>query len=299
MRSKNLGQIPGLAEKFTKEVSLEVFKKMCVARFFELNAKKAYEDKQINIPIYLSLGQEAISAALAVSFPKPYIFAQYRSHDLYLAYGGKPMALVDELLSKPTGVAGGMGGSAAFHGPDIGMFGSDTLVGDHIPIAVGFALGKNEKTLATLGDAAAEEDYVLGAMAYAPQKKLPILFVCYDNDLAILTETKVRRSWRVVDVAKAFGMEAVEITDDPWLVMHHVTQLSQKLPAVLNIHTVRHLWHTGAGTDGPPEWNRFQMVKDEFNRLGWAKEAHDIEQSAEEEVKGWWTKAIAEKVKPQ
>ena len=41
-----------------------------------------------------------------------------------------------------------------------------------------------------MGDASAEEDYVLGALGWAATKKLPILFIVEDNNLSILTEKK-------------------------------------------------------------------------------------------------------------
>src|SRR3989344_6150864 len=291
-RTKNLGHIRGISKKFLKKTSLLMFKRMCLSRTFELRTKKAYEDKLVNVPIYLSLGQEAISAALSVAFPKPYIFAQYRSHDTYLSYGGDPLALADELLSKPSGCAGGMGGSVGIHSPKIGMFGHNGLVGDQIPIAVGYALGSNKKTLAILGDGGAEEDYVLGALGYAAQRKLPMLFVCFDNNLSILTEVKVRRSWKIADVARGFGMDAVDVADDPWVIMHHIQKLQDKLPAFINVHTVRHLWHTGTGVDGPPEWNRYQMVRNELSRLGYEKDVVRIEKNVRASVENTWNFAL-------
>ena len=41
-----------------------------------------------------------------------------------------------------------------------------------------------------LGDASAEEDYVLTSLGWASTKKLPILFIVEDNNLSILTEKK-------------------------------------------------------------------------------------------------------------
>jgi TPP-dependent pyruvate/acetoin dehydrogenase alpha subunit len=274
------------------KILLSVFEKMCISQQFELWTKKAYDQKLIRVPIYLSLGQESVAASLAVSFPKPYIFGQHRSHDLYLSYGGNPEALVDELLSKPTGCARGMGGSASIHSPKIGMFGHSGLVGDQIPIAVGFALGKNKKTLAVLGDGSAEEDYVLGALGYASHRKLPVLFVCIDNNLSVLTEVKVRRNWKIADVAKGFGMKSADIMDDPELIIKKVNELQKSLPALINIHTERHLWHSGTGVDGPPKWNRYEMFKNKLCRLGFKREADRIEKSSSKKVESWWKKAF-------
>lgn len=288
MRSATTGSIDGVARECTPAESLEMFRKVCFIRHFELNVKKAYDAGLMKMPVYLSVGQEAIAAALATAYEKPFIFGQHRCHDLYLAYGGDPVALIDELLHRPTGCARGMGGSASIHSPAIGMFGHSGLMGDQVPIAVGFALGTGRRVLAVMGDASAEEDYVLAALGFAAKKKLPILFVCVDNGLSILTKVEVRRNWAMVDVARSFGLTAVEIADDPWLVMHHVRALEGRLPAFLNVHTVRHLWHGGTGTDGPPEWDRLAMIRDELGRLGLADEAGRIERAAEVQASTLW-----------
>lgn len=293
MRSKDFGLISGLAETFSKEDTLLVYKNICVTRAFEMCAKKIFDDGHMKIPIYLSLGQEAVAAALAVAFKKPRIFAQHRAHDLYLSYGGIIPALVDELLGRPSGCARGMGGSASIHSPEIGMYGHSGLMGDQIPIAVGYALGTGNRTLAVMGDASAEEDYVLAALGYAVHKRLPILFVCVDNGLSILTKTEVRRNWKMVDIARAFGMPAIEITDDPWLIMHHAKQLAESLPAFMNIHVCRHLWHSGTGVDGPPEWNRFELVQGELKNLDLENAGEKIRVEAETEIQSVWEKQLA------
>lgn len=293
MRSKDFGAISGVSKEATKEESLEVFRKICLCRNFEENVKKAFDQGLIKMPIYLSLGQESIAAALSVVFHDAAIFAQHRAHDLYLSYGGSIEELVDELLHRSTGCAGGMGGSASIHSPKIGMFGHDGLMGTQIPIAVGYALGTGKKILGVVGDASAEEDYVHGAMAYAAHKKIPSLFVCVDNGLSILTKVEVRRNWNMVDVARAYGMEAIEITDDPWLIMHHVRKL--KLPAFMNIHTSRHLWHSGTGIDGAPEWDRFAITKEEFVGLGLLAEAEKIETDTKLFVDQIWEKQLSKK----
>ncbi len=294
MRSKDLGAIPGLAKQFSTEETLEVYKKMCEIRAFEFQAKKAYDAGLLmKAPIYLSLGEESIPAALSVAYPKPFIFAQIRAHGHYLAYGGDPIALIDELLGRPTGCAHGMGGSGSLHSPAIGMFGHSQFIGEQIPIAVGFALGNKKNTLAVMGDASAEEDYVLGALGYAATKKLPILFICSDNDRSILTKVRVRRSWKMVDVARSFGIEAVEITDDPWLIMHHVRLLKDKQPAFINIHTARDVWHAGTGNDGDAEWHRNALVKQELETLGLAEHAARIEAEAQQWAVALWEKQLA------
>ena len=288
MRAPDLGAIPGLTGKFPAEASLEIFRKTCFSRFFEQEAGRVYDTGVIKAPIYLSVGQEHVPAAIAAASRDFLIFAQHRAHSYYLSFGGDPGALADELLHRPSGCAGGMGGSASIHDPRIGMFGHSGLMGDQVPIAVGAALGSGRRVLTVMGDASAEEDYVFSAIGYAATKRLPVLFVCEDNDLSILTHVATRRSWSLVDVVRAVGVTAVDIADDPWLVAHHVEGMLGGLPAFLNIRTCRTLWHAGTGRDDEPEWDRFALIKDTLENLGLAAEAARVEEDSRQRAARLW-----------
>ena len=167
----------------------------------------------------------------------------------YLAFGGDPIALIDELLGKETGCAKGMGGSASIHCPEIGMYGHDGLMGSNSAIGVGACFASKKPTIVFLGDAAAEEDYSLASYGWASTKNLPILFVIEDNNLSILTEKKVRRNWEIHDVASSMNMESHDISDDPQEIINACEGLFDR-PKLLNIRTNRKFWHAGAGTDG-------------------------------------------------
>ncbi|MBH0201258.1 MAG: hypothetical protein HP496_02890 [Nitrospira sp.] len=291
-RTPTFGLISDIAKTFSKDYSLKLFTQACFNRFFEFEVKKAYDRGLMKLPIYLSVGQEHISAAIASVFSDCLIFAQHRAHSVYLSFGGDPRQLIDELLGRPSGCAHGMGGSASIHAPQIGMFGHSGLMGDQVPIAVGAALGANKPVLTVMGDASAEEDYIYGALGFAVTKKLPVLFVCEDNDLSILTRTPVRRSWTLYGLAQGLGLPAVDITDDPWLIAHHVKELSRQLPALINIRTCRGLWHAGSGCDGPPEWDRFALIKDTMKALGLEPETLAIESDTEMTVQNLWAEQL-------
>lgn len=246
------------------------------------------KDKNIQLPAYMSAGQEYIPATLSevVSNITPYIFAQHRAHSWYLCFGGDMVKLIDELLGRKTGCAYGMGGSASIHCPEINMFGHDGLMGSQVPIAVGSCYSNREPTITVMGDASAEEDYVLGAMGWASTKELPMLFVVEDNNLSILTEKRVRRKWEMDDVAKAFQMEAYSIEDEPMEILNHCDGLIET-PRLLNIKTHRLYWHAGAGCDNPDIFDRF---KDEMADLG--DEAIEINQKTKAMVEETWQRQL-------
>lgn len=290
MRSAELGMIPDLHKEFGKEFAIELFRRGNYSRHFEYQVKKAHEEKRFRIPIYLSIGTEFNSAALSMVMDEPLIFGQHRCHSLYLNFGGKPEALRDELLGLETGCSGGMSGSNAIQGPEINMFGHSGLMGEQVPIAVGAAFASNKQTLSICGDASVEEDYIYPSLGWAASLDMPIVFICEDNDLSILTKVDVRRNWSPVDVAKSLGMYAVDITDDPWLIAHHVKKIIEsKKPGFINIRTVRVLWHAGTGIDNEPEWNRYEMIQENLKELGLEDEMKSIEEENIKKTQVIWT----------
>lgn len=295
MRRPDLGKIDGILGATPKEVSLDLFRKMCLTRYFDLRARRAQDDGDVEALIYLSVGQEAPAAGVATAFgdQRRLVTAQHRGHSVYLSFGGRPERLVDELLGLPTGCCGGMGGSPPIHDFERGIVGHNGLIGDQVPVAAGLALGMPDTTvICFLGDGAAEEDYVLAALGFAATRKQRILFICEDNDYSVLTRTEVRRSWAVCDVARAFGINAVDIADDPWVVRHWVLEMQGKLPALMNIRTCRELWHVGTGTDNDAEWNRFELTKDALSSLGLHNETSSIEIETEESVEQLWQERL-------
>lgn len=235
----------------------EIFHKMYLCRKFELMVAELIKGKHIEIPTYLSIGQEHVPAIVSYHFPNSYVFPQHRCHSWYLCYGGNPTTLLKQLLGIQDVESNGMQGSASIAIPGK-MFGHSGLLGDQIPIAVGFADAKRQHTICVAGDAAVEEDYALGALGYAGTHKVPILFIVEDNNLSILTEKKVRRSWDIVDVAESLGVDSERIGRDIcaelfrslWSIRHFQ---SLDAPKLLDIPVERHYWHAGAGQDGKPK----------------------------------------------
>ena len=247
---------------------LETFKKASLCRHFENQVYKVSQNKHIKFPFYLSAGQEYIAASIYTILEEKGIdtnvFIQHRGHSHYLCKGADPIQLIDELLGRKTGCAGGMGGSASIHSHEKNIFGHDGLMGSQVPIAVGHAYETRKPTIVVMGDASAEEDYVLGALGWASTKNLPILFIVEDNNLSILTEKKMRRNWEMDKIALGFRMEAANINDDPLVIEAFLKDYNFEYPMLLNIKTHRKYWHSGAGQDG----NEFDRYENELKSLG-------------------------------
>jgi pyruvate dehydrogenase E1 component alpha subunit len=290
MRSASFGRRPDAPAAFSSEQTLELFRRICRSHFFDREVVKASETARISYPVYLSLGQEAIPAALSLILPDAMLFTQHRCHAYYLAFGGPPEKLRDELLGLPTGTSGGRAGSNCLqcHNETLTMFGHHGLIGENVPQAVGAALGSGKEVVAVFGDGAAEEDYIYPAMGFAVTHQLPVLFVCEDNDLSILTPVSTRRSWRISDVIGSLGMPAVNVTDDPWSVAAIAAELRHSLPAFINVYTCRANWHVGVGRDGAPEWDRVALVRQQIQSLGLSREGAAIEAEERRSMESVW-----------
>ena len=265
---------------------INVFKRASLCRNFEQYVFDGIKNKMFKIPIYLSAGQEYISASIAEVMKEknidPNIFIQHRGHSTYLSFDASPQDLIDELLGRETGCANGMGGSASIHSKPKNIFGHDGLMGSQAPIAVGHCYKTKHPTIVYMGDASAEEDYVLGALGWASTKNLPILFIVEDNNLSILTEKKVRRSWSMSDVANSMNLIGKETSDDPFEIKECLKDAFQK-PMLLNVNTNRKFWHSGAGIDDP---NTFDRYEEEMKFLG--KEAKEIHTKTKDKVEELW-----------
>ena len=276
--------------KDEKNFRLKVFEKASYCRHFEEQVIKNIKSKNINIPTYVSAGQEFIASTIATICEmikvKPLLFGQHRCHSIYLAFGGDKKKLVDELLGRQSGCTKGMGGSASIHSKDINMFGHDGLMGSNGPVGVGACFATNKPTIIFLGDAAAEEDYVLGGLGWASTKKLPLLTIIEDNNLSILTEKKIRRNWHMHDVARSFKMKGYNISDDPNEIKKYEKHFFKE-PMLLNVNTNRLFWHSGAGIDSDKIFDRYKNLK---RRLG--KRAEEFDKKINKKIFEKWKKTL-------
>lgn len=241
-----------------------IYERVALCRAFEEEVLRKIESKEITFPVYSSLGQEYIPATVSVwledqGITDRQVFIQHRGHSSYICFGGDIDALVLELLGDKRGCANGMGGSASIQSVPANIIGHDGMLGSQIPIATGMCFANRKPTICFAGDAAVEEDYALASLGFAKTHELPILFVCEDNGLSVLTEKKVRRSWDIVNVARGFGLYARDLSDDPDE-LYCCIPAPSLWPALINVNTTRLRWHAGSGCDDPNAFDRHTEV---------------------------------------
>ncbi len=282
--------IPDAISRYDNKTRLRIYRKIVLLREMEKEMIEAQRKGAVSCQLFLSSGQEAVAAALSEQGKAYQYFPQHRADDLYLSLGGTPESLRDELLARESGCSGGRSGQIGLqiHENGLDMYGDNLLIGECVPRGVGAALGSQKKTVCIFGDGSAEEDYVLASLGFAATRQLPVLFLCMDNNLAILTPTCERRSWDLAEVAKSFGMDAYDLADDPWSIMTLLDSPDFKLPAVLNCRVCREYWHVGIGSDGAREWARNEIIRQQLLDCGLSTEVEQIEMETKRRIRALW-----------
>lgn len=198
---------------------LEMQRRMLRIRYFDERASKMVKRGEIPGTVHTSIGQEAqvVGACMALS-EGDYMTGNHRSHGHPIGKGAKLGPLMAELVGKAWGVCEGKGGSMHLADFKVGSLGESGIVGSSIPIATGAALsskvlGTKKVSLAFFGDGAANQGCLYEAMNLASVWKLPIVFLCENNQYALSTPAHTVTAGVVAERAHGFAMPGVRVED--------------------------------------------------------------------------------------
>ena len=172
---------------------LALYEQMLLIRRFEEKAVELFEKGLIRGNVHPCIGQEAVSVGVCANLRRDdYMTSTHRGHGNCLAKGADPRLMMAELLGRATGYCKGKGGSmhiADFAG---GNLGANGIVGGGFPIATGAGIGiQNRGTdqivVCFFGDGAANQGTFHESLNLAALWKLPVLYVCENNQYALST----------------------------------------------------------------------------------------------------------------
>jgi len=169
------------------EEFLRLYDQMVLIRRIEESAALLYQEGKIGGFLHLYIGQEAVSTGLiSVRKPDDRVITAYRDHGVAINCGISAKSVMAELLGKATGSSKGKGGSMHIADVEKNFWGGHAIVGAHLPIAAGLALGdqyqkKKSITICMFGDGATNIGYFHEALNLSKVWKLPVLWVCENN----------------------------------------------------------------------------------------------------------------------
>jgi TPP-dependent pyruvate/acetoin dehydrogenase alpha subunit len=212
---------------------------------------------------HTSLGQEANAVGvLSHLMEDDVVVSNHRCHGHFLAYGGDPQALYAELMGKPSGVCGGVGGSQHLHWRN---FYSSGVQGGTVAMAAGMALAEKHRgsgaiVVDFLGDGTLGEGIFYESLNMASLWGLPVLFVLENNHIAQTTPSHMALAGDISARFEAFDITATHLDTSDILEIYPLAgELIKKIraegvPQALIIETARLGTHSkGDDTRSPEE----------------------------------------------
>jgi len=210
---------------------LDIYTRILRIRRFEEEVGKLFAQGQLPGFVHLYIGEEAVGAGVCAALrDDDYIVSTHRGHGHVLAKGGDMQRMMAELFGKSDGYCKGKGGSMHIADFSIGMLGACGIVGGGIPVAVGAGLsartrGTDQVSVTFFGDGAANEGSFHESLNLASALKLPVIFVCENNQYGEFTPAASAMNIKDIAVrAQGYGIPGVIVDGTDAIAMYAAAQ---------------------------------------------------------------------------
>lgn len=200
-----------------KGLLLELYRRMVRIRKFEEGIVQVYTRGLMPGLAHTYIGEEAVAVGVCAALRKDdYITSTHRGHGHLIAKGGQVDRMMAEVLGKEAGYNRGRGGTMHIADLSLGILGANGIVGGGLGIAAGAGWsikmkGTDQVCVCFYGDGAANQGVVAESMNMASIWKLPVIYVCENNQYGQYTAaSKVTAGPRLGARAEAFGLPATE-----------------------------------------------------------------------------------------
>lgn len=255
-----------------REKGLWIFNKMNEIRDFEEAAYALFNSAKLRGSVHMYTGQEAVASAVCSQLTdEDYIASTHRGHGHCIAKGADLGKALAELMGKATGYCKGRSGSMHIADFSKGNLGANAIVGGGIPIATGSALALRMQHLphvavSFFGDGASNEGSFHESVNMAAVWKLPIIYVCENNQFGMTTPTWQSTSVEnISDRAAGYGIKGVTVDGNKaWEVYEAFKEAKERAlagegPTLLECKTYR--WR-GHWTGDPEPYRTREEVED-------------------------------------
>jgi len=195
---------------------LKLYEMMYKSRKYEEAVKKIWEDGYITGEMHMGTGEEAIIVSVVSQLiDGDYIAVDHRGTSAFLLRSIDPVQLLLEFMGHEKGICCGNGGHMHLFSKEH-WAASSGIVGAEGPAACGFALAlKYKKTkniaVAFFGEGAMNQGMLMESLNLSSALNLPVLFICKDNNWAITTRSNEVTGGSLIDRAKSFKIESLEV----------------------------------------------------------------------------------------
>ena len=195
-----------------------MLRQMVLLRAFEEKLEELYQRQAMYGSTHSYRGQEAIAVGVCSALePKDMVASYHRGTGHLIAKGADLYALLCECMGREDGYSKGRGGKMHMGDLAFGFIGNTGTVGGTVPTATGAALsamvrGSKEVVVSFFGDGAANQGVVHEAMNMAGLWKLPVIYVCENNQYAMTVSFERSTAVKQYSVrGAAYGFEGKTI----------------------------------------------------------------------------------------
>jgi pyruvate dehydrogenase E1 component alpha subunit len=178
--------------KYEKDLLIDLLKTMKYERIFDISIIRMISEGKIAGFYHAGSGQEAIAAGSVFPLRKDdYLFYMHRGCNEMIAKGIPLDKLYSDFFGNINGTNFGLGAGIIHSAdPSRGVMGQPGTIGSNMPLACGIGIAINNRksdqvVYATFGDGTANRELLHGSFNYAALWKLPVIFVCQNNEYAL------------------------------------------------------------------------------------------------------------------
>lgn len=244
--------------RYQRQELADLYQMMIRIRRFDESLIRLIQEGKVSGFYHSGIGSEALSAgSLARVRRDDYLFYNHRGCNQMIAKGVPLEAIYGDFLGTTTGTTGGLGAGIVHSAdPSRGVMGQAGTIGSQFSISVGTAYsakrrGTDQVTMVYFGEGAASEEAFHGAMNWAGLYKLPVVFICENNEYAISCHWRETHAVRehIADWADGYGIPNYVVDGNDVL---HMLELTDEAiararagdgPTFIEAQTFRHRGH--------------------------------------------------------
>jgi 2-oxoisovalerate dehydrogenase E1 component len=257
MVQEMLRTVTHFAEDLDRDQLAQILYKMQLTRIFEESAYQQYSLGKVHGTMHLCAGQEAVGiGAITALRADDIIVSTHRGHAHAIGKGQDVRTMMAELLAKETGICRGRGGSMHMADLSLGSLGANGVVGGGLPMSVGAGLsmkmqGTDRVVVCFFGDGASNEGAFHEALNMAAVWKLPVVYVCENNQYGMSTSlARANAARNLADRAVAYDIPGDTVDGMDVLAVYRAIKQAVaharagKGPVLLNCLTYRYYGHS-------------------------------------------------------
>ena len=283
-----------------REGLLAVFRHLLIARGIEERGHILYKQGKIPGSFYTGRGNEAASVGVAMAMELHDVGAPlHRNMGVHVVRGIEPWRIFANYLGRVDGYSRGREANLHLADPALGLLSMVSHLPAMLPVAVGCALAfriREERRVAVawFGDGASARGDTHEGMNLAGVRKLPVVFVCDNNQWAYSTPNYLQYACdTLADRADAYGFEGVVVDGTDVLAVYREAKRAMDKaragegPTLIETKTMRmegHAVHDDASYV-PAEMLETWAARDPIERYrAWLREHVDLSDDEEDRM---------------